>query len=295
MRARYGLRLEPITQQADLTVVLVHGFNSSPISTAELIAPAREAGFHCGDFAYPNDQSLHDSAQLLSSELKQLARREPTRKVALVTHSMGGLVARECIENPDLDPGNVSRLIMVAPPSHGSMLAKYATATDLWEHWISRRSGGPWRRVRDAIVDGLGEAADDLQPGSDFLTHLNERSRHPEVHYTLVIGTGASVTDAQLSWLRDYSHSALMGVRAKKTAANVQRMVSELEEIVEGKGDGVVAVKRAKIEGVDDVVVLPFGHLQVAEPSEHVPAIQARQIVLSRLLESGVPSGGAGL
>ena len=78
---------------------------------------------------------------------------------------MGGLVARACIEDPRYDPGNVERLIMIAPPTHGTLIAHFAVGTDLWEHWLARQDGGPWRRMRDSIVDGLGEAADDLVPG----------------------------------------------------------------------------------------------------------------------------------
>ena len=98
---------------------------------------------------------------------------------------MGSLVARACIEDPLYDPGNVERLIMIAPPTHGTLIAHFAVGTDVWEHWLSRRDGGPWRRTRDSIVDGLGEAADDLCPNSDFLARAERppaQSARPLLH-----------------------------------------------------------------------------------------------------------------
>ena len=81
-------------------VILIHGYNSCPQRLAPLQATISAAGYECGTFCYPNDQAIVDSADLLSQELHRLHRLYPNRKVALVTHSMGGLVAREVLENP---------------------------------------------------------------------------------------------------------------------------------------------------------------------------------------------------
>jgi pimeloyl-ACP methyl ester carboxylesterase len=290
---RYGL--QPLQDEGDETselplVVLVHGFNSSPSRNASVLQLTREAGFCCFGFSYPNDQRLADSAVLLSQELRDLARAQPHRRVALVTHSMGGLVARECLENPELDPGNVQRIIMIAPPSQGTLLAHAAVATDVWEHWLGRREGGAWRRWRDSIVDGLGEAAADLQPGSEFLAQLNGRPRHARAAYTLLLGTDAAVSAGEMEWIRETlrgSAGRLPGLRG--ATLRFDALLDDLDEVVSGKGDGVVAVKRGRVEGVHDVLVLPFGHLTVTdEPADDDDACleavrEVQQVVLARL------------
>lgn len=270
--SRYGLKLDE-SGGAESLIVVLHGYNSTPTGVAELMRPIREARLWCGEFAYPNDQPLADSAKLLSVELRRLAERDPAVQVTLVTHSMGGLVARAAIEDLALDPGNVHRLIMIAPPTHGSGLARVAVATDLWEHWLSRRTGGFRERLRDSIVDGLGEAATDLRPNSKFLLELNSRGRHPGVTYTLIIGVGGSISSKPVDWLR---------ARARGVAS-VERWLNEFEEVLEGRGDGIVALERARLDGVDDVVTLPFGHLDIvgAQPSE--AALEARTEMLDRL------------
>jgi pimeloyl-ACP methyl ester carboxylesterase len=288
--ARYGLQLDGDWQKVarrSLTrplIVLVHGFNSTPARNAAVMAPVRAAGFPCGSFSYPNDWELRQSALLLSRQLKDFAAAHPGQKVALVTHSMGGLVARACIEDPSLDPGDVTRLIMIAPPSHGTQLAHLAVATDVWEHWLGRREGSCWIRWRDSIVDGLGEAADDLAPGSPFLTELNARSRNPRVRYSLFLGAGASVSEDEMNWIRTALAKTsgrcpgLRGCTEKFSLA-----MQDLDEIVDGKGDGVVAIKRGRLAGVDDTIILPFGHLSCTGKADCDAVRQMQHELLDRL------------
>ncbi len=285
--SRYGLKLEEGWEQAakDLPmVVLIHGYNSSPENNSELLSVIRKDGFPCAGFAYPNDFYVEDSAQRLSRELRAFRQRNKNRRLALVTHSMGGLVALECLENKQLDPGNVERLIMIAPPTQGTLLAQVAVATDVWEHWLGRKNGSPWTRWRDSVVDGLGEAADDLVPGSPFLNQLNSRLRNENVQYTIFLGTGASVAQDEMDWLRAKLRRTSEYVPGTSgVAKQFDQMLDELDELIDGKGDGIVAVKRGQLQGVDDVVVLPFGHLSVTGKAEDEVIRQVQQEVLDRL------------
>jgi pimeloyl-ACP methyl ester carboxylesterase len=265
-------------------VILVHGFNSCPEQNAAMMEPIHGAGYPCGVFAYPNDYSLLCDAQLLSSELRRFAKQYPDRRIVLVCHSMGSLVARACVEDSLYDPGNVDRLIMIAPPTHGSVLAHFAAGTDMWEHWLARRDGGPWRRMRDSIVDGLGEAADDLCPDSNFLRELDARPRNPRIRYTIFLGTGARLSDAQLAWIRSSVCDSLAKIPGGETSSErLEVLLNDIDELVAGKGDGVVAVKRGRLEGVTDTVVLPFGHLAVTGEPDSEVLRQIQQAVLARV------------
>jgi pimeloyl-ACP methyl ester carboxylesterase len=267
-----------------LIVVLVHGFNSTPQQNEALMVPLRAAGLACGSFAYPNDHTILSSAQLLSDELHRFHRQHPERRIALVCHSMGSLVARACIENALYDPGNVARLIMIAPPTHGTVLAHFAVGTDLWEHWLSRRRGGPWRRMRDSVIDGLGEAADDLRPNSAFLRELNARSLHPRVRYSILLGTNACLNEAQAVWIRESVCDQIAKLPGGDAGAErLATLLSDIDELVDGKGDGIVAVKRGRLDGVADTLVMPFGHVSVTgEPSNEVVR-SVQQAVLERV------------
>lgn len=285
--ARYGLAVADDLSHFEETlplVIQVHGFNSSCERNLAVIEPFQAAGFPCGGFAYPNDHSLAESAQRMSRELKSLARAHPYRQLVLVTHSMGALVARACIEDGALNPGNVDKLLMIAPPSQGTLVARFAVATDVWEHWLGRPEGDAWTRWRDSVVDGLGEAADDLLPGSPFLVELNGRRRNPLVDYTIFLGTDAAMKEAEMEWIRTSlrkTSGRVPGLR--RCTQRLESTLAEMDELVQGKGDGVVAVKRGRLAGVDDVVILPFGHLSVTGPADSTAVRQVQQELLSRI------------
>jgi pimeloyl-ACP methyl ester carboxylesterase len=284
---KYRLLMDEGWDKADPAkpvVIMVHGFNSTPQQNLALMAPIHEAGFPCGVFAYPNDYVIRHSAQLLSSELRRFALQYPQRRVILICHSMGSLVARECLENSLYDPRNVDRLIMIAPPTHGSLIAHFAVGTDLWEHWLSRKQGWPLERLRDSVVDGLGEAAGDLCPASEFLSDLNGRPLNPRVRYTVLLGTGARLTDGQVAWIRESVCDRLAKLPGGATSAKeLDALLADIDELVEGKGDGVVAVKRGRLDGVADTMVMPFGHIAVTgEPSTAV-LHDVQNVVLARV------------
>jgi hypothetical protein len=55
-----------------------------------------------------------------------------------------------------------------------------------------------------------------------------------------------------------------------------------VDEVIEGKGDGGVAVCRGRLDGVEDVVVLGFAHTRLMD-GEEVAARKLREEVLRRI------------
>ena len=261
---RFGLRLDEGWQAADPKqplVLVVHGFNSTPSQITGLVHAVQAAQLPQGTYAYPNDQPIAASAQQLSRDLKQLAAEHPQRRLALVTHSMGGLVARAAIENAQLDPGNVAKLIMIAPPTHGSQLAHLSFGREIWD-LIRGTEASEVSRFYAAVENGMAEADYDLQPGSDFLRELNARERNTQVRYSLFLGTGGPLSQEQLQSLRGKLDQVAETSKAVQLVRpHLQEILGDFDELLAGKGDGVVAVKRGRLEGVADTVLLEFTHL----------------------------------
>jgi len=285
--AEFGLAFDESWDQAPTErklVILVHGLDSEPELAGSLLVAPRNEGFPCAVFRYPNDQPIADSARLLSSELARLAQEHPRRRVSLLTHSMGGLVARAVIEDPQLDPGNVGQLIMIAPPNHGSALARFRFGLEIWEHVARKDRRLEMETFYASIEDGLSEAAADLRPGSPFLRDLNARRRNADLKYTIFLGTGGWLSEHELTYLRD--KLAAGGERSrwvKFFGPYADQWLADLDEVVAGKGDGVVSVERGRLEGVDDTLVLDFGHVDVLRPPAHDAASSVHQEVLERL------------
>src|SRR5690606_38174935 len=132
-----------------------------------------------------------DSARLLSESLRKVASQQPDRKISLLTHSLGGVVARAVVEDPELDPGNVAQLIMIAPPNHGSGLPNLVQESR--ENVDADESEGlvELRLSQKLLSAGIGPAAKQLQLNSSFLSELNGRPSKPAVEYAIFLGDKA--------------------------------------------------------------------------------------------------------
>ena len=290
---RFRLTLSPgweeISPELPL-VIIVHGLQSTPEFYPPLVEELKTGGFAVGIMSYPNDQPLADSARLLSAELHKLAAQQPSRTVSLVAVSMGGLVARAVIEDPDLDPGNVLRFIMVGTPNHGSKLAEFAFALEVWEHLVEERDRQRTEQFYSAIEDGLGEAYQDLTPESEFLTQLNARPRNPAVTYSIILGSGAFLDDDTVVRLRESMlHMCEKNRFVRFLGPRLDQLLEDLDEVVQGQGDGLVAVSRGKLEGVEDVVILPFNHLTMLTDVPIPVEKQLREEILKRLTQPSHP------
>ncbi len=285
----YGLKLDDGWDQkpADRpVVVLVHGYSVKPDSLDEFHSDLAERGWPCAMFGYPNDGPLAESGKLLAEELGRFRDRYPDRNVVIVAHSMGGLVARVAIEDPALDPGNVKQLIMVATPNHGSQWAELPGGFDCWEHLQRRPEQTILETFRAALSDGLNESRADLKPRSKFLRKLNARKRNPNVRYSIILGTGASFTAKQIAELQERLTHSLEGSRAGRLVLpRVAGFFDHLEELESGKGDWVVSVKRGRLEGVEDTLVLPITHWTISHKPTQPHHQELRDAILERLAD----------
>jgi pimeloyl-ACP methyl ester carboxylesterase len=260
-------------------VVLIHGLDE-PGSIFDDLAPALvEQGFTPLYFEYPNDQHIADSADLLHLALLRLKNRRVER-ADLVCHSMGGLVALDCLTRDTMYSGDTTRndrlpdidqWITVGTPFRGSpfaglrLIAEWREQAVRWTDAVT--NGGPTPNGTHA--DGSGEAGEDLAPDSEFLTDLNLRPFPTGARLTVIYGVVAPGVD----------------------------IGGNGEEL----GDGVVPVWSAIPEGATDVVQLGDNHRAMLKSASFTQAARnavgadprvapAIPIILDRLTEPEQPS-----
>jgi hypothetical protein len=186
------------------------------------------------------------------------------------------------------DVPEVTALIMVGTPNHGSPLARLRTLAEARDQ-MARLAKGEASWV-GGFLDGTGEAKIDLLPGSRFLTELNRRP-HPEGVEMLIIAGMAS------PWTEGDIREWVDGLREGADDERVQRL-DELEttliSLTRGVGDGLVSIESTRLEGVEHRTV-DGTHLTMIRNllarSERIPP--AVPIIVERLTTAHEPRLGA--
>ena len=240
-----GLHARPSYRPGDPdrpTVCIIHGIDATARCWDSLAPMLEDAGFGVVVFQYPFEQPIAASASRLARDFAPFRDQYGDfRSWIVVTHSMGGLVARAYLENDQLYDGGVHRLIMLAPPNHGSNLAKLRAtlATAALIKTALKYDLSLWPRIGEP----RGDSAADMTPGSDFLTQLNARPRRPGVRYSIIAGDHFYVSPELWQRLARPLESARS--RPGRLADVLDKVslppLAEPPELIKGKGDGAVS------------------------------------------------------
>lgn len=276
------------------TVCLIHGLNSTSSVFWHMIGPIEAAGYGVVVYDFPYNRDLDESTAIFRRDWAGFRERWGDRsRWGVVAHSMGGLLARAYVEDDGAYRKDVASLVLIAPVNGGSNLSGAQTLLQTLQGLKATSPDGAKGKVdraRDPIAhlgDGVGAAADDMRPGSAFLTALNAKARREGVPYHILAGDGGFLSaaargqvDARLGLA---GRPGLLGGIARIAATNLP---AQLDEVTEGTGDGCVSVASTRLVGVADHVVLRANHLELIRAPLLYPdpgPIAAMPAVLGRL------------
>lgn len=275
---RYGLK--PFRPYAPSNkdrppVILIHGLDEPGRIWLNLAPGLDAAGFSVWFMSYPNDQAVERSARFFHESLKDWQNN--SQAIAIVAHSMGGLVSRQMLTDPAIRYEDcavqgrcpkVGQLIMVGTPNHGSELARFRFVMELRDqaqalfdqetHWLA------------GLLDGTGAAGIDLLPGSQFLTRLNARPHPKGVQMVVIAGILSPWTTERTAGLKERLTTTL----PDSDPGEVSAFSEALDKVAAGVGDGLVSLDSARLEGIP-LVQVQGTHLtmirNISKTSDRVP------------------------
>lgn len=133
-------------------VILLHGMARSPSSMRPLATALKRAAYRALNVGYPSRP--YGVEELVERYVRPAfdARICNGLPVHVVTHSLGGILLRYYLQLVDLPAG--SRIVMLAPPNHGSEVADHVRSWPMYRWWTGR-VGQQMGTGEDGIVHGL--------------------------------------------------------------------------------------------------------------------------------------------
>lgn len=151
-----------------IPVLFVHGAAGSPQDWRKAMDTLDSRRYQAWFYVYPSGMRLDNAASALDRGVRLLHDRYGFKRLHVVAHSMGGLVARSFIVKNVIEGGNgyINTFVSVSSPWNGheaaAMGVKYAP--EVVPSWI------------------------DMKHGSDFLTHLFDHPLKSRVSHHLLYG-----------------------------------------------------------------------------------------------------------
>ncbi len=141
-------------------VLILHGLGRTRFSMRKVAKYLEERGYKTMNISYPS--TAEPIPVIADTHVKQAIEtciKQGAVKVHVVTHSLGGIVIRQYLQNNSLPAG--SRVVMLGPPNKGSEVADFLMDFFLYR-WVMGDAGQSLGTSEDSYVNMLGPVDEEI-------------------------------------------------------------------------------------------------------------------------------------
>lgn len=184
-------------QSPNQPLVLLHGLGRTRWSLWPVAREAARRGYRVHNLGYPSRRApIEELAEEVGKRVLHVA--SDVGRVDVVTHSMGGIVLRAAVAAGSLPVEAVHRVVMLAPPNHGS-----AVADRLRDYRLYRLVTGPAGQQIGTTDDSVPKRL----PPPPFEVGIVAGRRSTNTFFARVLGAESdgkvTVESAQIEGMRD--------------------------------------------------------------------------------------------
>ena len=216
---------------SDKVCVMLHGYLRSKDSMRKMKRTLEGAGYEVYAINYPSTRfSIDTFADQVTHLLDDI--ESDFKEIDLVTHSMGGIVARRVLSQNEFK--TVRRMVMMAPPNQGAIVADI-----LLEWWPKERVTGPaWKQL---ATDIEGFARNAGVPQCEFGIIAGERTEGKGWNPLVPGGDDGviSTENTKMKGMKDFITVRAIHARIMKNDEAIRQTVHFLKEgVFDNKSGG---------------------------------------------------------
>lgn len=199
-------------------IICIHGYMRTHRSMDDMVATLTNEGWKAYKWSYSGPRyQIKEHGKHLAQGLKEIAENHPGEPISFVTHSLGGLVLRAAINDPECpSEAKQGRAILLACPNRGSTYG---------------RSMGRIQLVRGLIGRGAG---------LELITepHFDHLGTYPDTMEVLVVGGSRDAkVKPEETWLNT-AHWRAVGPYYHTWIANQPDVINLTRSFLEGRENG---------------------------------------------------------
>lgn len=149
----------------DKILVTLHGFMSNKTYMTLFEDEFKYDGWIVYPWSYPSEmKTIQEHGKSLITLLEFIVDKHPNQKINFITHSMGGLVLRSAINEPECpNEAKMGQAVLVAPPNQGTAYGRFLNKFKFFKEIAGDYAGRQLLTTEKGGFESLGQFPESMK------------------------------------------------------------------------------------------------------------------------------------